>query len=111
MKDFTIELTKLEKILEVNNSMCHNYYYLQHGRIYNADKTQFRRFKFVEWDDIESICEYYDKDFVTNAEIRRYIGECAWETCDAQADYLIKSFDDCQAFYDWCNKTIERFNK
>ena len=35
--------------LEVNNSMCHNYYYVQYGRIYNADKKRFRRFKFVFW--------------------------------------------------------------
>ena len=49
MKDFTIELTTKKKILEVNNSMCHNFYYLQHGRIYNADKTRLRRFKFVFW--------------------------------------------------------------
>jgi hypothetical protein len=110
MKDFTIELTKLEKLLEVNNSMCHNYYYLQYGRIYNADKTQFRRFKFVEWSDIESICDYYEKDFVTKEEIRRCMGEYAWVTCESQADYLIKSFDDCQAFYDWCNETINKYN-
>ena len=111
MKDFTIEFTKLEKILEVNNDMCHNYYYMQYGRIYNADKTQFRRFKFVEWADINDICDYYEKDFVTNEEIKRCMGEYAWATCESQADYLIKSFDDCQAFYDWCNETIDDFNK
>lgn len=111
MKDFTIELTRLEKIWEVDTSMCHNYYYLQHGRIYNADKTEFRRFKFVVWNDIENICEYYDKYFVTNEEIKRYMGEYAWETCDVEADYLIKSYDDCQAFYDWCNETIKEFNR
>ena len=110
MKDFTVEFTKLEKLLEVNNSMCHNYYYLQYGRIYNKDKTQFRRFKFVEWADIEDICDYYEKDFVTNEEIKRCMGEYAWATCESQ-EGLIKSFDDCQAFYDWCNETIERYNR
>ena len=111
MKDFTIEFTRYEKILEVNNSMCHNYYYLQYGRIYNKDRTQFRRFKFVEWSDIDSICDYYDKDFVTNQEISRCMEEYAWATCESQAVYLIKSFDECDAFYDWCNKTIRDFNR
>lgn len=111
MKDFTIELTKLEKLLEVNNSMCHNYYYLQHGRIYNEDKTKFRRFKFVFWTDIDSICEYYEKDFVTNDEIKRYIDECSWLTGEDAACHLIKSFDDCQMFYDWCNDTIKKYNR
>ena len=110
MKDFTVELTKLEKLLEVNNDMCHNYYYLQYGRIYNKDKTQFRRFKFVEWADINDICDYLDKDFVTDKDIRFVMGDYAWGTCDSQ-EYLIKSFDDCQAFFDWCNETIERFNR
>jgi hypothetical protein len=33
MVDF--EITKKQKILEINNDMCHNYYYLIYGRIYN----------------------------------------------------------------------------
>ena len=111
MKDFSVELTKMKKLLEVNNSMCHNYYYVQYGRIYNKDRTQFRRFKFVEWSDLESICDYYEKDLVTNEEIRWCMGEYAWATCDSKVDYLIKSFDDCQDFYDWCNETIKNYNK
>ena len=110
MKDFTVELTKLEKLLEVNNSMCHNFYYLQYGRIYNKDKTEFRRFKFVEWADINDICDYLDKDFVTDKDIRFVMSIYAWENCDSQ-EGLIKSFDNCQAFYDWCNETIERYNR
>ena len=51
MKNFTTELTTHKKILETNNSMCHNYYYLQYGRIYNADKTKFRRFKLLAQND------------------------------------------------------------
>lgn len=110
MKNYTVKLTKLEKKLEVNNSMCHNFYYVQYGRIYNADKTQFRRFKFVFWFDIFDVTEYFDTDFISNAEIAEYANEIAWSTYETYKGG-IKSFDDCQTFYDWCNETIENFNK
>ena len=110
MKDFTVEFTKLDKVFEVNNDMCHNYYYLQYGRIYNEDKTQFRRFKFVFWFDIFDVMEYFEKDAVSKADIAEYAGEIAWSTYESY-DGLIKSYDDCQAFCDWCNETIENYNK
>ena len=110
MKDFTVELTKREKLLEVNNDMCHNFYYLQYGRIYNADKTYFRRFKFVFWFDIFDVTEYFDKDVVSKQEIDEFANEIAW--CMSETGQGgIKSFDDCQAFYDWCSETINDYNK
>lgn len=108
--DFTVEFTKLQKALEVNNSMCHNYYYVQYGRIYNAEHKRFRKFKFVVWFDIYDICEYFDKDSVTKQEIAEYANEIVWSSCEANQD-LIKSYDDCQAFYDWCNETINNYNR
>ena len=110
MKDFTIELTKREKVLEVNNSMCHNFYYLQYGRIYNVDKTRMRRFKFVFWFDIFDVMEYFEQDTVTKQEISEYANEIAWSTYES-CEGFIKSFNDCRAFYDWCNETINDFNK
>ena len=67
------EITKKQKLLEVNNDMCHNYYYLIYGRIYNENKTRYRKFKFVEWFDIFDMQEYYEKDFITNTEIKAYV--------------------------------------
>lgn len=110
MKDFTTEFTKLEKIFEVNNDMCHNYYYMQYGRIYNADKTQFRRFKFVFWFDIFDVMEYFEQDSVSKEDIAEFSKEVAWSTYETYKGG-IKSFDDCKAFYDWCNETIDDFNK
>jgi hypothetical protein len=110
MKDFTVELTTHKKLLEVNNSMCHNFYYLQYGRIYNADKTSFRRFKFVLWFDIFDVMEYFEKDVVTKKEIAEFANEVAWSMSETYKGG-IKSFDDCQEFYDFCNKTINDFNK
>lgn len=109
MKDFTIELTKHQKVLEVNNSMCHNFYYLQYGRIYNADKTRFRKFKFVFWFDIFDVTDYFEKDIVTKQEISDYANEIAWSYCDTY-EGLVKSFNDCKAFYSWCNETINNYN-
>ena len=110
MKDFTVELTTHKKLLEVNNSMCHNFYYLQHGRIYNADHTRFRKFKFVEWFDIFDVMEYFEKDFVTKKEIAEFANEIAWSMC-GMFENSIKSYDDCKAFYDLCNETINDYNK
>lgn len=70
MVDFKI--TKIQKLKEVNNSMCHNYYYIVYGRIYNESKTKYKKFKFVEWFDIFDMLEYYEKDFVTKEEIKNY---------------------------------------
>lgn len=109
MKDFTVELTKREKLLEVNNDMCHNFYYLQYGRIYNANKTSFKRFKFVEWFDIFDVMEYFDKESVTQKEINEYINIITWDTVYTFRD-LIKSFDDCSQFYDMCIETIKEYN-
>ncbi len=110
MKEFTIELTTHKKLGEIDNSMCHNYYYVQYGRIYNAEHKRFRKFKFVVWFDIYDICEYFDNDSVTKQEIAEYANEIAWSSCEANRD-LIKSYDDCKQFYDWCNETINNYNR
>jgi len=109
-KDFTVELTTKRKILEVNNSMCHNYYYLQHGRIYNSNKSRMRRFKFVFWFDIFDVMEYFEKDSITQKDLSEYANEIAWNTIESCKNN-IKSYNDCQKFYDWCNETINNFNK
>lgn len=109
MRDFTIELTTHKKIHEVNNDMCHNYYYVQHGRIHNADHTRFRRFRFIVWFDINDICEYFDKEMVTQKDISEYANEVGWNCCDTYG-HLIKSFNDYQQFYNWCNETINQYN-
>lgn len=109
MKDFTVELTTHRKILEVNNDKCHNFYYVQYGRIYNADKTRYRKFKFVLWFDIFDVMEYFEKDIVNKQEITEYANEIAWCTCETYKG-SVKSYNDCKAFYDWCNETINDYN-
>ena len=55
-----IKITKRTKLLEINNDMCHNFYYLVNGRFYNENKTAYRRFKFVIWFDIFDVDEYFN---------------------------------------------------
>ncbi len=111
MVDF--EITKIQKIKEENNSMCHNYYYLIYGRIYNENKTRYRKFKYVEWFDIFDMLEYYEKDFITKEEIKNYVNNL---TDSIGCSYLcdIKNYNDekgLKEFYNYCNETINEYNK
>lgn len=106
MIDFKI--TKKQKLYEVNNEKCHNYYYLICGRIYNENKTRYRRFKFVEWFDIFDMQEYYEKDFIYKEDIKNYVDDLSFSYLDS-----IKSYDNeksLKEFYNYCNETIENYN-
>lgn len=71
MVDF--EITKKQKLLEINNDMCHNYYYLIYGRIYNENKTRYKKFKYVEWFDIFDVQEFFeDKEYITKKDVEEY---------------------------------------
>ena len=89
--------------------MCHNYYFLIHGRIYNEGRTRMRKFKYVEWFDIFDVQEFFeDKEFITQEDVREYLNnlECPYL-------YSIKDYNDekgLKDFYDFCNDTIERYN-
>lgn len=104
-----IKYTKIEKLKEVNNDMCHNFYYIYYGRIYNDDKTKYRKFKYIEWFDIFDLQEYYDKDTIAKEEIRDY-------ALNLENGYLlnIKDYNDekgLKEFYSYCNDTIKDYNK
>ena len=101
-----IKITKREKLKEVNNEMCHNYYYLIHGRIINDDDTMYKKFKFVLWFDAFDIQEFYEIDSYTKADITNYINELIYSYTE-----LINSYDDTSYFYQICNESIENYNK
>lgn len=104
-----IEITKKIKLKEINNCYAHNFYYLYYGRIYNEDKTKYRKFKIVVWFDIFDVLEYFEKDFYNNEDIKRYT-----EEIDVIPSYMIKNFEDIEGlknFYSYCNETISDYNK
>jgi len=105
-KDFHVGITKRTLYYEVNNDMCHNYYYLVHVRIYNADRTRYRKAKFIVWVDADDVCEHIDADSYTKRDIQNLVDEIVFANLDR-----IKSYDDTKDFYDYCNSSIERFNK
>lgn len=110
MIDF--EITKKQKIKEVNNDMCHNYYYLIYGKIYNNDKTKIRKFKFIVWFDFFDLQEYYEKEIIKKEEIKIYVDDLIFNVvCSYIAK--IKDFDDqkkLNEFYNYCNYTIQKYN-
>ena len=111
MVDF--EITKTKKLLETNNEMAHNYYYLIYGRIYNEEKTRMRKFKYVVWFDIFDLQEYFEKDIITNDDVKEYVSLCV-EGIENSYITQIKDYYDTEGlknFYDYCRETIENYNR
>ena len=70
-----------------------------------------RKFKFVLWFDVFDLQEFYEgQEKITTADIGRYADELGWLTCSSN-EYLIKSYNDCTDFYNWCNETIDDYNE
>lgn len=102
------EYTKINKIYEVNNDMCHSFYYIYYGRMYNEEHTRYRKFKYIEWFDIFEVQEFLEKDYITKEDIREY-------ALNIENHYLnrIKNYYDKEGlreFYDYCNETIKNYN-
>lgn len=107
MDDFTINITKRQKLYEENNCMCYNFYYLIHGRIINKEKTKYKKFRFVLWFDVFDLHEYYsDCENITEDMKKDFIEELIFGYTQ-----FIKSYNDVKDFYDLCNQSIEDWNK
>lgn len=101
------KITKRTLLREINNEMCHNYYYLVNGKMYNDTHTKYKHFKFVVFFDIYDVYEWYeDKQAFTKADIREYLDVLIGSYLD-----YIKSFDDCDEFYAVCSQTIKDYNE
>lgn len=93
-----IKITRREKLLEVHNCYCSNWYYLIHGRIYNDGMTAYKRFRFVAWFDGEELAE-------ADAAPLEYLEDVIFSYTD-----IIGGFEDCAEFFQACNESIERYN-
>ena len=103
------EFTKINLLYEQKNDMCYNFYYIYYGKIYNKQRTRYRKFKYVEWFDIFDLQEYYNKDCITREEIRDY-------ALTLENGYLlsIKDYNDTKGlkeFYNYCNESIKNYNR
>jgi hypothetical protein len=102
------KITKVNKLLEVNNDMVHNFYFIIYGKMFNEEKTKYRRFKYIEWFDVFDVMEYFETDYYNDKLVREYLG-CL------ENNYLmsIRDFNDkerLKEFYDYCNETIKDYN-
>lgn len=104
--NYDIKITKTSKLLEVNNDMVHNFYYLVYGRIINESKTKYKKFKFVLFYDVFDLQDYWENVTITKDMEKEYRNVLIFNMVDT-----IKSYDDTKDFYDLCNDTIKNYNK
>ena len=104
--NYDVKITKISKLLEINNDMVHNFYYLVNGRIINESKTKYKKFRFVLFYDIFDLQEYYENVEITKDMEQAYRNELIFGITST-----IKSYDDTKAFYELCNDTIKDYNK
>lgn len=109
--DYEVKITKTSKLLEVNNDMVHNFYYLVHGRIINENKTKYKKFRFVLFYDVFDLQEYWEDDDNENVVItkdmeKQYRDDLIFSMVDT-----IKSYNDTKDFYELCNDTIKNYNR
>jgi len=109
--DYEVKITKTSKLLEVNNDMVHNFYYLVNGRIINESKTKYKKFRFVLFYDVFDLQDYWQDDDNENVVItkdmeKQYRNDLIFSMVDT-----IKSYNDTKDFYDLCNDTIKNYNR
>lgn len=104
-----IKITKKRVIDECTGSSYSDAYktYLVHGKILNDEKTRYRAFRFVFKVWKEDLFEY--DEYPEQMSIKRQ-NEIRDELMSYVFD-LIKSYDDCKAFYDYCRESIDDYNK
>lgn len=100
-----IKITKRRLLKEVDNDMCHNWYWLIYGQIINDEGTRYRSFKFVEWFDAFDVQEYSEDGTHSKENVREYLDTCI----DCRLD-LVRDYNNCEEFYKMCNQTIEKWN-
>lgn len=105
------KITKIQKILEVNNDMAHNYYYLVYFHLQNEDKTKYKKGKFVIWFDIFDLQEYYleenEERGMTPEEIKQYASELAVNDLEC----FCHDYEDTKELQDFCNQSITDYNR
>ena len=102
-----IKVTKRTKLNEVNNDMCHNWYYLINGKIINDEGTRYRPFRFVVWFDVFDVMENAGKDSYNKKDIAEYLDTIIFSYTD-----MIRGYEpeQCRDFFEQCNQSIKNYN-
>ena len=101
-----IRITKKQMLFDQVNEMVSHEWWLIHGRVYNNNKTKYKKFKFVVDFDWFEIQEYFDKESFTKKEKNEYIANLI----DSYLQFII-SYDNTKDFFDVCNESINHYNK
>ena len=102
-------ITKMRLIREVNNDMCHNFYYEARFRLY-TNANHYYKGNFVVWFDTEDLAEEYpDKEFFSKKDIKDYALTLAGSFMDYAPRKNING-ETMRPFYAECRKSIEAYN-
>ena len=104
-------ITKMGLIHEVNNDMCHNYYYKVNWRVY-TDATHFYRGNFVIWFDTFDVDAYYynsGKERFSKKDIREYAEVVAVNFLSGAPQKEVNA-ETIRPFYAMCRETINNYN-
>lgn len=100
-----VQITKRKLLLEVSNTMCHNYYYEVVGRVYHENGHTYRRFNFVVFFDIFDLQEYFEKDIIHKKDIKEYLDYLIEVNL-----YMLNGWDDSTEFFEMCKESVDKYN-
>ena len=106
INNYNIKITKRECLENYNNEMCSFREYLVHGKIYNADNTRYRKFRFIINYEPNDICDFFEIDRYTKQHEKDYQDELIFSITN-----YINDYNDTTAFYSVCNDTINEHNE
>ena len=115
-KDFEVQVTKAQLLNQQYNSMVSNNWCLVNARIYNKDRTRYRKIKLVECIDADDLYEYYYDDEKSEEENDRGYTkqEILWmakENALFTIEAYMNNYDDTKDVYNYANETIEKYNR
>lgn len=106
MNNFNIKITKRECLESYDNDMASFREYLVHGKIYNADNTRYRPFRFIINYEPNDICDFYEQETYTKQDERNYQDELIFSITN-----YINDYNDTKTFYEICNNSITTHNE
>ena len=103
MEFTTLKITKKTLLKEVRNDMVSGFYHLINFRIYNEDKTRYRKGRYVLWTEYFDILEFYNLESFTKENLENYLNEISYLVVEP----MVNNVDGLMK---WCNQTINLYN-
>lgn len=97
------EITKINLLKECNNDKQYCKFYKAYFKLYNEEKTKYKKGFFIFQIDGLDVLEYYEKDEWTKKEWDAYKKEVAFATIE---NY---KFNNTKGLQEFCNNTIKKY--